>query len=162
MDYREQQAQAAAVIFDRWTSAVAREELTVPIEDVAPYEPGYFFRRELPCLLAVLAALKQAPQCIIIDGYVWLSDENHPGLGAHLFDAMGRTTPIIGVAKTRFRSATSAVPITRGDSGSPLFITAAGIEVDVAARNIAEMHGPYRIPTLLKRVDSLCRTWNQT
>lgn len=143
--------------FDRWTASVAQEEVVVSIRDVAPYEPGYFFRRELPCLTAVLKALKHPPQCVVIDGYVWLSDENHYGLGGHLFDALQRQVPIIGVAKTRFHNATSAISITRGTSQSPLFITAAGMDSSRAAECIREMHGPFRIPTLLKRVDSLCR-----
>jgi deoxyribonuclease V len=36
-------------------------------------------------------------------------------------------------------------------------VTAAGIDVEEAARHVAAMHGNYRVPTLLKRVDSACR-----
>jgi deoxyribonuclease V len=36
-------------------------------------------------------------------------------------------------------------------------VTAVGIDLAEAARRLGEMHGPYRIPTLLKRVDRLCR-----
>jgi deoxyribonuclease V len=39
-----------------------------------------------------------------------------------------------------------------------LYVTAAGIEASVAADWIAGMHGPYRVPTVLKRVDQLVRT----
>ena len=33
----------------------------------------------------------------------------------------------------------------------------AGMELAAAAGKVERMHGPYRIPTLLKRVDQLCR-----
>ena len=65
---------------------------------------------------------------------------------------------VIGVAKTRFASATDAVAMCRGSSRSPVFISAVGMSADEAAANVAIMQGPYRIPTLLKQVDALART----
>ena len=66
--------------------------------------------------------------------------------------------PVIGVAKTGFQGAdVVAEAVLRGKSERPLWVTAEGIEVDRAARWIRQMHGPHRIPTLLKRVDRLCR-----
>ena len=50
--------------------------------------------------------------------------------------------------------------MTRGKSQTPLFITAAGIDVHTAASFIQSMHGKFRIPTLLKQVDQLCRSTN--
>lgn len=50
-----------------------------------------------------------------------------------------------------------AQELRRGTSRSPLYVTAAGMDATEAARHIAEMHGPHRIPTLLKRIDRLCR-----
>jgi deoxyribonuclease V len=47
--------------------------------------------------------------------------------------------------------------VLRGGSARPLYVTAAGLSADEAARRVRDMHGPYRIPTLLKRVDQLCR-----
>ena len=61
------------------------------------------------------------------------------------------------VAKTRFASATDAVPVLRGGSRSPLFVSAAGMPADVAAAHVALMHGAYRVPALLKQVDALAR-----
>ncbi len=40
-------------------------------------------------------------------------------------------------------------------------LTAAGISPECAAEHVRAMHGPYRIPTLLKRIDSLCRNAQQ-
>ena len=71
---------------------------------------------------------------------------------------MGGTVAVVGVAKTRFAGAADAVAVCRGGSRSPLFVTAVGVDVQEAAQKVAAMHGPYRLPTLLKRVDQLART----
>jgi deoxyribonuclease V len=56
-----------------------------------------------------------------------------PGLGARAHAEFG--IPVIGVAKSQFRTATHAVPVVRGSSGRPLFITAAGMPAaDVMAQ----------------------------
>jgi len=49
--------------------------------------------------------------------------------------------------------------IYRGQSTNPLYITSEGIELEKSADLILNMHGDYRIPTLLKKVDQLCRNW---
>jgi deoxyribonuclease V len=38
---------------------------------------------------------------------------------------------------------------------SPLYVTAAGAGAEEAAGLVASMEGPYRVPSLLKRVDRL-------
>src|SRR5690606_28238119 len=102
VDYREAEVVAAAVGFEAWTDERASVELVVTSDaPPAPYEPGRFYRRELPHLVRVLALLSPAPTAIVIDGYVWLGAGN-PGLGAHLHAALGETTPIIGVAKNAY------------------------------------------------------------
>jgi deoxyribonuclease V len=156
VDYRASEAIAACVLFRSWNDAFSADEKVERITKVEPYEPGQFFRRELPCLLAVLAGVGEPVETVVVDGYVWLRDEQTPGLGAHLYEALGRTTPVIGVAKTRFLSAVAA-EVKRGNSQRPLYVTAAGMDLQEAARHIQGMHGLHRIPTLLKRVDRLCR-----
>jgi deoxyribonuclease V len=157
VDYRTRGAVAAALWFRGWTAAEAESEAVRSFAEVADYEPGAFYRRELPCLLGVLA-LGPRPDVVVVDGYVWLGAEA-PGLGARLQAKVGGV--VVGVAKTRFASA-AAVEVCRGASRSPLFVTAAGVEAEVAAGWVAAMHGPYRVPTLLKRVDALARTAPQT
>ncbi len=154
--YGETEAYAAGIMFGVWTDATPVSEELIRIERVQPYEPGQFFRRELPCLLAVLRKLPP-PDVVIIDGYVWLGGPDKPGLGAHLYGALGGQIAVIGVAKTRFKEAENACEVFRGKSKRPLFITAAGINQEHAAGHVRSMHGLYRIPTLLKRVDELCR-----
>jgi deoxyribonuclease V len=157
VDYRDHEAVAACVLFRAWGDAAGAAEEVEHIAPVEPYQPGQFYRRELPCLLAVLGKVPRPLEAVVIDGYVWLGDETSPGLGGHLYTALGRAVAVIGVAKTRFAGVSVARPVLRGGSRRPLWITAAGLDPDTAARHVAGMHGPFRIPTLLKRVDQLCR-----
>lgn len=152
VDYRGGGAVAAALLFRDWTDAAPAKELVARIASVPDYEPGQFYKRELPCLLEVLRGTRA--DVVIIDGYVHLGPERRPGLGAHLAEAL--EVAVVGVAKNPFH-ATPATPVTRGASEKPLLVTATGIAEAVAAARVRAMHGPYRIPTLLRRVDQLCR-----
>lgn len=86
-----------------------------------PYEPGGFYKRELPFLLEAVAFVERRHlvEAVVIDGHVWLR-EGQPGLGARLHEALGARKAVIGVAKTAFAGGT-AVPVLRGDSSRPLF-----------------------------------------
>jgi deoxyribonuclease V len=156
VDYRDETAVAACVLFRAWTDSASVAELVRVIDRVEPYVPGQFYKRELPCVLAVLESVTEPLDAIIIDGYVWLRDDDTPGLGGHLYEALGKTTPVIGVAKSNFASA-PARAMLRADSARPLFVTAAGIDIEEAVCRVQQMHGQFRLPTLLKRVDQLCR-----
>lgn len=155
--YGQAEAIAACLLFRDWPDDHACLEVTERVQEPAPYEPGRFYRRELPGLLSVIGRLVERPGVILIDGYVWLGDEFHPGLGAHLYEALGRTAAVIGVAKTLFREGPAVRAIKRGTSLRPLYVTAAGRDLNEAAERVVELHGEFRIPTLLKKVDRLCR-----
>jgi deoxyribonuclease V len=156
VQYAESTANAACVLIRDWADAEPFRKESVTLSEIAPYQPGEFYRRELPCLLKVLAKVPEPIDHIVIDGYVWLGPDR-PGLGWHLFEALKPQIPIIGVAKTRFLPAIDAVEILHGDSQSPLFISSIGVDLDQAAKWIQSMHGPFRIPTILKRVDQIAR-----
>jgi deoxyribonuclease V len=151
-------AMAAGVVFREWSDTQPMSEHQLQVAAVSPYIPGAFYRRELPCLLALLEAIDQPLTAIVIDGYVWLSEKQRPGLGARLHEALGGTIPIIGVAKSLFRGSLFAAPVQRGNSKLPLYITAAGIDTAHAALLVQSMHGKHRVPTLLKRVDQLSKS----
>jgi deoxyribonuclease V len=155
--YTDPQARVAGVLFADWSACAPAHTVVVDLAAVAPYVPGSFYQRELPCVQALLAAVPVSPTLILIDGYVWLADERTPGLGGHLFAALQGRIPVVGVAKTRFHSATVAVPVLRGGSRQPLYVTAAGYDVQTAAEQVRTMPGPYRVPTLLRWADQLCR-----
>lgn len=158
VQYREDvAAQAAGLLFDGWADPAPVASVTVQIADLAPYRPGAFYARELPCLLALLDRLETPPEVIVIDGYVTLGAECQPGLGAHLFDALKAKVPVIGVAKTWFRGTPETAELRRGASARPLYVTAAGMTQEAAKAHIAAMHGAHRMPTLLAEVDRLAR-----
>lgn len=156
VDYRPDVTVAACVLFRGWEDATEAGHLVERGPPAEAYEPGQFYRRELPHLLRVLAAVPEPLQAVVVDGYVWLGHDK-PGLGAHLYESLGRAVPVIGVAKTAFHSASLAAPVYRGQSQRPLFVTAVGVDLSVAAEHIRRMHGDSRKPTLLTRVDRLCR-----
>lgn len=157
--YRGDHAHAVCVLFERWTDDAPIATRTHDSHPVAEYESGAFYKRELPCLLGLLDAdLRDALSCVVIDGFVVLDDRGRPGLGAYLYDALERRIPVVGVAKTGFRDNRLLVrEVRRGGSQRPLFVTSAGMDVDSAARHVQVMHGPHRIPSLLKRLDRLTR-----
>jgi deoxyribonuclease V len=148
--YGSNGARVACVTFAQWDSASALEEFVLDGLEVQPYAPGEFYRRELPGLLSILEKLPARPGTVVIDGYVWLDDKGRMGLGAHLFKSLCESVAVIGVAKTRFATATNAIEVLRGSSDRPLFITAAGIDQGEAAECVRRMHGKNRIPTVLK------------
>lgn len=155
--YEENHAITAGVLFEDWQASTPVKEVVSYIEGVAPYEPGRFYKRELPCILKLIDENDLDIDSIIIDGFVFLGGYGRPGLGKHLYDALNGRVPVVGVAKKRFKGIAAECELTRGTSHKPLYVTAVGIETDVAIENVRNMHGKYRVPTLLKRVDHMCR-----
>ena len=118
-------AQAAAVVAADATFCRLLPDRTGQVAGVPPYHSGQFYLRELPPLHAVLDGL-DGMRLLIVDGYTDLDPGGRPGLGAHAHAEFG--VPVIGVAKTAFRTATHALPVVRGErSARPLFITATGM-----------------------------------
>jgi deoxyribonuclease V len=151
-------AKAAAVCVDHAGVDAARgAAFAVDVDGVAPYQPGAFFLRELPCLLAVLAQASVVDGvALVVDGYVVLDDDGKPGLGMRLHEATGR--PVIGIAKTSFKGSRHARAVLRGRTATrPLYVTAAGVDVDVAAATVLAMHGLDRLPTAVVHADHVAR-----
>ena len=154
-------AQAAGIVFHGIAAAQASQIYRKNIDNIAPYQAGQLYKRELPCLLTLLADVQQAYDYIIIDGNVYLDQQQRAGLGAYLYAALAQSTPIIGVAKSPFAGLnTPEHQLWRGNSTNPLIITAIGMDLHTARTLIAQMHGKHRIPTLLKQVDALSRQSN--
>ena len=156
--YRHNSSRTALLKFERWSDAFAISEYTYDRLVVeAAYTPGCFFQRELPCLVDALGSHHDL-DTLVVDGYVELNG-GRPGLGKKLFELLNETIPVVGVAKNKFHGASNAVEVLRAGSSRPLFVSSAGIHVKDAAHYIQNMHGCYRIPTLLRRVDKLSRTF---
>lgn len=157
VDYREGSAHSACVVIDGWDAQAPARLATATHPAPAGYEPGAFYKRELPALLAVLARVAEPLAAIVIDGYVWLGRDGEPGLGARLYEAIARRTAVVGVAKTAFRGDDWSQQVLRGTSSRPLFVTAAGMDPSAAADAVRRMHGEHRIPTMLQLADASCR-----
>jgi len=161
VNYRDGRATAACVLFADWSDGELSGRFVSTLPTPASYQPGMFYRRELLPLTVILEKVTGPLDAVIIDGYVWLDDRGKPGLGGYLYRALKESVPVIGVAKSRFRGETFAGRVFRGRSNRPLYITAAGINQEEAADHIGSMHGPHRIPTMLREVDRLCREVDQ-
>lgn len=144
---------ALVVAHDEAFAAITAEHVAW-LSEAAPYRPGRFYQRELPAIQAVLA-LAEPLDLLVVDGFVDLDPDGRPGLGAHVHDAVG--IPVVGVAKTAFRGATHAVAVRRGTARKPLYVTAIGLPIERAAAMVTAMHGAYRIPDALRRVDAVSR-----
>lgn len=151
--YEDPVAWVGAIEFDDWSADVVGQWQRLEVDTVEPYEPGEFYKRELPLLLKALKHFE--PDLIIVDAHVWL-ERDRPGLGMHLFDALNETTPVVGVAKNPFRGSEIAQHVVRHDA-KPLYVTAAGIDTEDAARGVQKMAGEFRIPSMLKLVDHVAR-----
>ena len=115
-------ARAAAVLAADAAFAHVLAERTAVVPRVPPFRPGEFYLRELPPLRAVLEDLSGLG-LLLVDGYADL-DRRPARPGRACAAEFG--IPVIGVAKSRFCTATHAVPVVRGSSARPLFVTAAG------------------------------------
>ncbi|MFP5041813.1 endonuclease V [Parasediminibacterium sp. JCM 36343] len=156
--YRDDTAKAVGVLFN-WEDEQPASIIVEWIENVEPYVSGKFYKRELPCIMKIMENVELSQlEAIIIDGYVFIDNDKNYGLGGHLWEALGKTIPIIGVAKTSFFSNKGTVlPITRGESKNPLFVSAIGMDVSEAANLVRNMKGSFRIPTVLKELDRVTK-----
>lgn len=157
--YRTDEAKIVAVQFENWGDVEPNQVFIEMKTDIAEYEPGAFYKRELPCIIEVMKKVDMnAITCIVVDGYVYLNDDDKKGLGYYVFEHFGHQIPVIGVAKTSFHQNTKNVrPILRGGSANPLYVTSIGIDLDEAAQKIQSMAGVFRMPTLLKLMDTLTK-----
>ncbi len=155
--YLNEKAIVGGILFSDWTDAKPCRELVISCQVPDAYMPGQFYRRELPCIGALLEQVPEKLECIVIDGFVYLGRHKEPGLGKHLRDMLDRKVVVIGVAKTPYQDTPESCRLLRGAGSNPLYVTASGISVERAKLLISSMHGQDRIPTLLRHVDRLCR-----
>ncbi len=101
--YIDKKAKTVCLSFEKWTDDHPVNTYSELIEGVSEYEPGAFYKRELPCILSLL---KKIPlneiDFIVVDAFVFLDDSGRLGLGGHLYEHLHGQVPVIGVAKTNF------------------------------------------------------------
>lgn len=159
VDYKNTTAHIAGVAFTAWQDTEPLAIYSSSLAGIENYVPGEFFKRELPCILTLLAEHSLKPECIVIDGYVYLDGVEKPGLGKHLHDALKQKISVIGVAKQPFKDIPEFCEVYRGHSKKPIYVTVEGVLLDDAKHHICSMHGKFRIPVLLKMADQACRAW---
>ncbi|SFW41961.1 endonuclease V [Cellulophaga fucicola] len=154
--YYDNKAKTVGVSFNNWLDDTVLEIKEEIIEDVPDYEPGAFYKRELPCIISLLKQYNlEDVELIIVDSYVLLDDDGKLGLGGYLYNSLEQKIPVVGVAKSSFHlNKTNSKPLLRGDSIKPLYISAIGISLDKAYKLVKSMHGNYRMPTLLQILDT--------
>jgi len=157
VDYQENSALVAGVSFLQWTDKEADQIFTTEVKGISEYESGSFYKRELPCILKLLEEHELKPEIIVVDGFVFLDGHSKAGLGKYLYDALNGESVVIGVAKRGYKNIDAKYSFCRGESKKPLFVTAEGVAADLALVEVSKMHGSFRIPDLLKKVDQVCR-----
>jgi len=150
-------ALVAGVVFETWESEEVSSVVTTLVYDVAEYESGKFYKRELPCIVALIGRIEVPIHCIVIDGYIYLGADQHAGLGKYVWDHFEQKIPVIGVAKKYFHGTSEDAKIFRGKSQKPLYISSVGIGLEEAKNAIVTMRGCSRIPDFLRLVDQMSR-----
>jgi deoxyribonuclease V len=100
--YKQTYAKCVGVLFD-WQDEKPQQVIIEKLTNVAEYVPGLFYKRELPCILAVIEKINlQDLEAIIVDGHVFIDNDFGYGLGGHVWEALSHKKPIIGLAKRAF------------------------------------------------------------
>ena len=161
-------------IFDNWTDEHVLKFIYADVKVDSDYIPGEFYKRELPGILKLLEQIDLNEfDTIIVDGYVYLVEPDNvekPGLGMRLYWSLRdqnkpvKSFSIVGIAKSLYGENEEAYNrCFRGNSKNPLYITTStdwvlGLSPGDLAPDILDqihnMSGEYRIPTIIKEVDS--------
>ena len=158
--YTGNKAKVVGVLFENFSDEKPLKIISKVVGNVAPYESGSFYKRELPRIVSLLQDLDVRDiSLIVIDGFVYLDDEGRYGLGGHLYECLECRVQIVGVAKSPFKGSCKFVrEICRGRSKRPLFVSAIGMDIDEAARLVKWMSGGFRTLKLLKILDDETKT----
>ena len=80
--YFDDKAKTVCLAFKNWFDAEPIRSYEETISGVADYEPGAFYKRELPCIISLLNKIQpnlEEVSTIIIDGFVLLDDQKKLG-----------------------------------------------------------------------------------
>lgn len=156
VDYGEKEAYVAGVFAEEVHSAESCGFLRLKVKNYGDYESGQFYKRELPCVKAILEKVNpRILDFIIVDGYADFGTER-VSLGQAVYGAYG--IPTIGIAKKACQYCVLLdTEVFRGSSRSPLFVTSYGITQEEAKSIVREMSGKNRLPYLVKLADSYAR-----
>ena len=166
--YKDDICNTSLVIFDKDESIPIYQD-TIYTKVTSKYVPGEFYKRELPGIKKILKKLiKEHPDlwssvhAIIVDGYIKLKngDKEWDGLGGHLWNYLtkiGQHKIVYGIAKSKFGDCDKiSYQIFRGKSKNPLYVQTTAAPI-IVLYTVQDMPGKYRIPTMLKFVDTLSK-----
>lgn len=156
--YKNNKAKTVGAFFN-WEDEKPKQIIINTTDIIEEYIPGQFYKRELPCILQLLKKVDLSIiEVIIVDGHVYISNDKTFGLGGHLYQALEKKLPIIGLAKKSFINTDEvSFPIYRGESKVPLYVSVIGYDIEKAILNIKKMKGKFRIPSILKKLDSITK-----
>ena len=159
-----------AGIFESWNSESAKYYVCnrrIGID--SEYVPGELYKRELPCIMQCLEKINvDNITSIIVDGFSWLVDEDgnkKPGLGKRLQDAIiakyDHHISVIGIAKNQYGlDIPNCKEVFRGKSTKPLYVTCTEDQfLEHYASQVQSMFGEYRIPDIIKAIDTKTRSY---
>jgi deoxyribonuclease V len=150
-------AWAAAVSFEEWDAREATRTYTSRIEQLPKPARGELDLRDLACVMQLLREHKLEPDTIVIDGAVHLDASDTPGLGRHLYDALGGRVAIIGMSTKAMPGLPAQFEVYREEEARPVFVTSVGVDLGAAKVRVRGMHGKRRVPTLMKLAGRLAR-----
>lgn len=78
------------MLFRHWEDAKPVKTYCIITDEIEPYEPGAFYKRELPCMANTLQEVEETITAPVVDGYVWLG-ENRGGPGYYLYETLKQT-----------------------------------------------------------------------
>ena len=88
--YTGNKAKVVGVLFENFSDEKPLKIISKVVGNVAPYESGSFYKRELPCIVSLLQDLDVRDiSLIVIDGFVYLDNDGIYGLGGHFIRALG-------------------------------------------------------------------------
>lgn len=159
VSYQDNNAKVVGGFFENWNDEKFIKVSQKIVNNIKEYISGEFYKRELPCILEFLNDYDiNEIELIIIDGFVFLNDDNKQGLGGYLFESLDKRIPVIGVAKTSFHNNNkNVIDVLRGNSKKPLYISSIGIELLKASDLIKNMFGNNRMPNIIKQIDTQTR-----
>lgn len=156
-------------VFESWSDSDVCYYVTSKRDCIdAEYKSGELYKRELPCIMQCLSMVNlENIDTIVVDGYVWLSNDGEElakGLGARLYDYIkmvyGVEKNIVGIAKNPYHvDIPHCIKVKHGvESEKPLFVTCSDIVyTEYYSVLVSKMHGNFRIPTILKAIDTKTR-----
>ena len=110
---KKEYAHTVAGLFNNYSDLDFEKIIVTRTDNIAEYEAGNFYKRELPPVIDVLKEIKKQGyniDTIIIDGFVCMCEPDgityHKGLGARLKDYLLENNidiPVIGIAKHPYK-----------------------------------------------------------